>query len=33
MNDLTTQVKKDLLRTLIWVIIAGSISAGIYYLF
>jgi len=32
MDDLTAQVKKDLLKTFIWVVIAMSISVFIFYL-
>lgn len=32
MNDLAQQVKKELFRTLFWVVIALSISICLYYL-
>lgn len=32
MEELTAQVKKELLRTLFWVIVALSIAVGIYFL-
>lgn len=32
MEDLAAQVKKELLRTLIWLIIALSVSIGVYFL-
>ncbi len=32
MEELTAQVKRELFRTLIWLVIAISISVGIYYL-
>jgi hypothetical protein len=32
MEELTAQVKKELFRTFIWIIIAMSISGAIYFL-
>ena len=32
MDKLTAQVKKELLRTFIWVVIAMAIATGVYYL-
>ena len=32
MEKLTAQVKEELLRTLVWLVIAVSISTAIYYL-
>jgi len=32
MDKLTVQVKKELLRTLFWVVIAMAIATGVYYL-
>ena len=32
MEKLTAQVKKELLRTFIWVVIAMAIATGVYYL-
>jgi len=32
MEDLAAQVKKELLRTLIWLIVALSVSIGVYFL-
>lgn len=31
MEELTAQVKKELLRTLFWIVIAVSVSVAIYY--
>lgn len=33
MEELAAQVKKELLRTLFWVVIAMSVSTGVYFLF
>lgn len=32
MEELTKQVKNELIRTLIWIIIAMGIGIGVYYL-
>ena len=32
MDKLTAQVKKELFRTLFWVVIAMAIATGVYYL-
>lgn len=32
MDDLTALVKKEMLRTLFWIIIAGSIGVGVHFL-
>jgi len=32
-EELAAQVKKELLRTLFWVVIAMSASTGVYFLF
>ncbi len=31
MQELSAQVKKELLRTLIWVVVAMAMSIGVYY--
>lgn len=32
MEELVAQVKKELLRTFLWIVIAMSVSVGIYFL-
>lgn len=32
MEELSTQVKKELLRTLLWVVIAMGTATGVYFL-
>ncbi len=33
MEELTKQVKNEMIRTLIWIVIAMGIGVGVYYLF